>query len=236
MQDGSVEDGRMSMFAQPDLSTEDRCRELLARYPDNGFLKDRLAEILRSQGREEEATALESDTARGDGKYHYGLLGYDEWLRDNPSDAVAYLNRGLWHRWHGEWSRALSDYYRAIDADRRIAHAFCCRACLRATCPDDEFRDGPKAVADALTAMRLAEGQGKLIGDWRERLYLQVLAAAHAENGEFDEAVAFQTKALDVALTITRKVRIAEILAAYRDRRPWRSERGLVSTGFTPSV
>jgi hypothetical protein len=65
---------------------------------------------------------------------------------------------------------------------------------------------------------------------------LRVLAAAHAENGEFDEAVAFQIKALDLALTVTRKVRIAEILTAYRDRRPWRSERGLVSTGYVPSV
>ncbi len=85
-------------------------------------------------------------------------------------------------------------------------------------------------------AMCLAEGQGKLIGVWRERLYLQVLAAARAENGEFDEAVGLQTQALDLALTITRKVRIAEILAAYRDRRPWRSERGLISSGYTPSV
>ena len=110
---------------------------------------------------------------------------------------MAYLDRGIWHRWHGEWSKALSDYYRAIDADSDLAFAFCCRACLGATCPDaDRFRDGPKAVVDALTAMRLARRTGKTdLGHWRDRLYLQVLAAAHAENGEFDEAVAFQTKA-----------------------------------------
>jgi tetratricopeptide (TPR) repeat protein len=236
MQDGSVEDGRISMPAHPDLSTEQSCRELLARYPDNSFLKHRLAEILRSQGREEEATALKSDTVWGDLKYHLGVLGYDERLRDNPSDAVAYLNRGLWLRKHGEWLKASSDYDRSIEIDPHIAHAFCCRACLRATCPDDRFRDGPKAVEDALTAMRLAQEQGKLIGDWRERMYLQVLAAAHAENDEFDEAVALQTKALELALTMTRKVRIAEILAAYHDRKPWRSERGLVSIGYAPSV
>jgi hypothetical protein len=85
-------------------------------------------------------------------------------------------------------------------------------------------------------AMRLAQEQGRLIGDWRERLYLQVLAAAHAENGKFDEAVALQTKALDLALTMNKKIRIAEILFAYRDRKPWRSERGLVSCGYGPSV
>jgi tetratricopeptide (TPR) repeat protein len=224
------------MPAHPDLSTERSCRELLARYPDNSFLKDRLAKILRAEGREEEATTLESDSAWGDLKYHWGLLGYDERLRNDPSDAVAHLNRGLWHRKRGEWSKALSDYDRSIEIGPGIAHAFCCRACLRATCPDDRFRGGPKAVADALTAMRLAWEQGELIGDWRERMYLQVLAAAHAENGEFDEAVVLQTKALELALTKTTRSRIGEMLAAYRDRRPWRSERGLVSCGFNPSI
>lgn len=156
------------MPAHLDLSTEQSCRELLARYPDNSFLKDRLAEILRSQGREEEATRLEIDTDPRDLKYHWGLLGYDERLRNDPSDAVVHLNRGLWHRKRGEWSKALVDYDRSIEINPGIAHAFCCRACLRATCPDDRFRDGPKAVVDARTGMRLAQEHGELIGDWRD--------------------------------------------------------------------
>jgi hypothetical protein len=89
MKNELVEPRRMSMPQDIDLSTEEKCRDLLARYPENSFLKGRLAEILRSQGREEEAAALESDTARGGRKYHFGLLGYDERLRDNPSDAIA---------------------------------------------------------------------------------------------------------------------------------------------------
>jgi hypothetical protein len=83
--------------------------------------------------------------------------------------------------------------------------------------------------------MRWARERAELIGDWRERQYLQVLAAAHAESGVFDEAVALQTRALDLALTKTTRLRIGEILAAYRGRKPWRSERGLVSCGYNPS-
>jgi hypothetical protein len=41
-----------------DLTTEAKCRELLDRYPDNLFVKDRLASLLRSQGRNDEAPEL----------------------------------------------------------------------------------------------------------------------------------------------------------------------------------
>jgi hypothetical protein len=42
------------MESFPDLSTEAKCRELLDRYPDNLVGKERLASILRSQGRKDE--------------------------------------------------------------------------------------------------------------------------------------------------------------------------------------
>jgi hypothetical protein len=113
MKNELVEPRRMSMPQDIDLSTAEKCRDLLARYPDNSFLKDRLAKILRSEGRDEEATRLEIDNDPSDFKYHWGLLGYDERLRNRPSDAVVHLNRGLWHRKRGEWPKALSDYDRS---------------------------------------------------------------------------------------------------------------------------
>src|SRR5262249_59705135 len=71
MRNELVEPRRMSMPKDIDLSTEEKCRDLLARYPDNSVLKDRLAEILRSQRREEEATGLGGDTNPRDFKYHW---------------------------------------------------------------------------------------------------------------------------------------------------------------------
>jgi hypothetical protein len=43
------------MFNYPDLTTEAKCRELLERYPENVYVKDRLARHLRSQGRNDDA-------------------------------------------------------------------------------------------------------------------------------------------------------------------------------------
>jgi hypothetical protein len=44
------------MDSYPDLTTEAKCRELLDRYPDNLFVKDQLASLLRSQRRNDEAS------------------------------------------------------------------------------------------------------------------------------------------------------------------------------------
>jgi tetratricopeptide (TPR) repeat protein len=218
---------------KPDLSTEAKCRELLDRYPDNDYLKERLADILRSQGQEDQADAIMSAIIPGNTiKYGRGLLRYDEAIRRNPLDAVTLLNRVIWHHWHGVWEKARADFDRAIEIEPTIAYAFCSRASLSATCPDDRFRDGPKALENAVTALKLAEEHGELIGDWRQRQYLQVLAAAHAENGSFQEAIKVQTEALDLSITKSSRHEITEILVVYQDRTPYRSKSGLIRCGF----
>jgi hypothetical protein len=116
-----------------------------------------------------------------------------------------------------------------------FAYAVRCRADLRATCPDEAFRDGRLALEDALTAMKLAERAWELIGDWRHRSFLQVLAAAHAANSNFAEAITFQARALD--LTLTRRVRsvISGRLEQYRTGNPISEQKGLVRCAFNPS-
>ncbi|HEX3869765.1 MAG TPA: hypothetical protein VHV77_04985, partial [Pirellulales bacterium] len=65
------------------------------------------------------------------------------------------------------------------------------RAWLLATCPDDEFRDGREALASATRACELTK--------WKAWGFLDTLAAAQAECGEFDSAVETQQKAIDLA-------------------------------------
>jgi tetratricopeptide (TPR) repeat protein len=201
----------------PDLSTEAKCRELLDRYPENVLVRDSLATLLQSQGREEEPSQL---LALRDGsrslKYEMGLLIKHERIRHRPDDPDAYLSRGIWHQGFGSYREALSDLDRAIKLRPTIAYAFCSRADLRATCPDDAIRDGRLAIEDALMAMNLAEQAGELIGDWRQRRYLQVLAAAYATNNQFREAITYQTRALDLALTKPARSKISQRLEQYR--------------------
>jgi tetratricopeptide (TPR) repeat protein len=220
------------MDSYPDLTTEGKCRELLERYPENAFVKYRLALLLRSQGREKETCEVLPIGPTHGLKYDMGLLNYDERIRQRLADWVAYLNRGIWHHWHGSYRKALSDFDKAIMINPTVAYAFCCRANLRATCPDEAFREGQMALEDALTAMKLADMAGELIGDWRHRLFLQVLAAAHAEKNDFQRAIPLQTRALDLAITRTAKSEINQRLEQYRLGSPIRNETGLVRCGF----
>ena len=55
-----------------------------------------------------------------------------------------------------------------------------------ATCPDDKYRDGKKAVENASKAYQLDDGK-----HWH---CLGTLAAAYAESGDFEKAKEWEAK------------------------------------------
>ena len=61
-------------------------------------------------------------------------------------------------------------------------------AWVLATCPDARFRDGKMAVEMATRACELSK--------WAEAAWLDTLAAAHAEAGDFPSAVRWQLEAI----------------------------------------
>jgi len=60
-------------------------------------------------------------------------------------------------------------------------------AWLWATCPEERFRDGKKAVEFATRSCELTK--------WKDANMLRTLAATYANVGEFDKAVEWQEKA-----------------------------------------
>ena len=64
------------------------------------------------------------------------------------------------------------------------------RAWLYATCPDASIRNGQLAIADAKKACEL--------GKWKYPGYIDTLAAAYAEAGDFDSAVRYEQQAMSV--------------------------------------
>ena len=70
-------------------------------------------------------------------------------------------------------------------------------AWLLATCPNPDLRDGQRAMQLAQRACELTE--------WKEHNLLDTLAAAYAQLGEFDRAIDYQTKAIELAPKKTSK-------------------------------
>jgi len=102
-----------------------------------------------------------------------------------------------------EYGKALADYKKAVelapkDASGSFYHAGL--ALFLAGCPEPKFRNGKKALEAAEKAYQLAKGPGEM----------SALAAAHAELGQFDKAIEWQTKAAASAP--------AEVQNGYRNR------------------
>jgi hypothetical protein len=100
-------------------------------------------------------------------------------------------------------------------------------AWLLATYPETSVRNGARAVEMAQRAVRLSGG--------KDPMFIGTLAAAYAEAGRFDEAIATGEKARALALA-DGKVELAErnagLLELYRNQRPYRETAGAKVGGF----
>ncbi len=91
-------------------------------------------------------------------------------------------------------------------------------AWIWSTCPKAELRDGKKAVEYAEKACQLTE--------YKEATFLDTLAAAYAENGQFDDAVKTQKTALKSPDDFPKKeLEKAKLrLKLYMQGKPYRKE------------
>ena len=71
-------------------------------------------------------------------------------------------------------------------------------AWIFATCPEERYRDGRKAVAFAESALNKISSEEDTTSE--QANIIGTLAAAYARNGQFDKAVTMQRKAIDLLL------------------------------------
>lgn len=146
-----------------------------------------------------------------------------EILQREPDNASVLRSRGDALLAVGEHRKAIEDYERALNALKEDAPeragVLNNLAWVLATSPEEPIRDGQRAVELAQKAAELTDHQ--------EAHILSTLAAAHAEAGDFEKAIHWSEKTVELA----RKEKHAQLeqleeeLESYRKGEPWREKQ-----------
>lgn len=131
----------------------------------------------------------------------------------DPDNSDTYYMRGEFTQ-STQPANSARDFAKAKELDRQFqAKSAYEYAWELATSTNDKVRDGKKSLDWAIRACKLT--------DYKNVAYLETLAAAHAELGDFKAAADWQQKALNLA-PVAEKDRCQIRLEMYRDQQPYR--------------
>jgi tetratricopeptide (TPR) repeat protein len=117
----------------------------------------------------------------------------------------------------GQYTNAVGALREALLLDPKNARWHNTVAWMQATCPDASARNGTEAVAAATKACELTE--------WKNWMFVDTLAAAYAEAGDFKRAIEFQEQALRAGNpTKSEQEDMEERLSLYKQSQPFREK------------
>jgi tetratricopeptide (TPR) repeat protein len=150
-----------------------------------------------------------AEFARESGQFDEAETILADMLKRREDFLPAILERGKLHEAQENYEEAIKDYEEALQIDPHLLIAINKLSILYSTCPEDQIRNGQKAMEYAERAVALREFQNDLT--------LSSLAAAHAELGEFDKAVEYERRAC-----VLHKYSYTDRLQAYTAKQPYR--------------
>lgn len=148
--------------------------------------------------------------------YSKAIVDFDKIIELSPTNATAIANRGCLFGKLGRFDKGISECKKALDLDSNSAEANNNLAWLLSIAPDSKFRDGQKAVEYAKKACDLT--------GWKHPFHLGTLAAAYAETGNFDEAIKWQKKGIEIGLSEKDLKEAQKYLELYKQNKPYHAE------------
>ncbi|MGE5215130.1 MAG: tetratricopeptide repeat protein [Nitrospirota bacterium] len=125
--------------------------------------------------------------------------------------------RGRAYQILSEPELALRDFREAVRLSPNQETSYGNLGWFLSTCPNDRFRNGTEAVSAGKNACELSH--------WQNSGFIDILAAAYAEAGDFDQAVKYEKQSLtDSSLAPKERQEREKRLALFQQRKPFRDE------------
>ena len=157
---------------------------------------------------------------------------FSNWLADHPKDPDMLRQRGDALLAIGDHPAAVKDYEQVVqmlgnieetdateEQKREAAGAFNNLSWVLSTSPDDSVRDGDRALEFGETAARLS--------DYELPHIISTLAAAYAEKGDFENAIQWSSKAVEMGSEENHSEleQLKKELESYEAGKPWREKQ-----------
>jgi tetratricopeptide (TPR) repeat protein len=150
-------------------------------------------------------------------EYDKAVAEFTDILNANPRYFFALYNRSEAYLRNKQFAKAKQDIDAALENEDKVPGLHMNLARVLATAPDPKLRDAKRAVTEAQKAVDMIK--------YRDGRFLDTLAAAYAEAGQFDKAVETQQKAIDDPEFMKDEGEGARSrLKLYRDKKPFRDE------------
>ena len=175
-----------------------------------------LLEALRLEPQDADLQLECATVLAGEGKFAEAVPRFSAILQQNPGNTGAHFHLASIYAQQGHTALAIDHYREGLKSMPDDADALNNLAWIRAANANAAFRNGDEAVQLARRACELT-GQKK-------PMIMGTLAAAYAEAGRFEEAVAAAQKARDLALTSGQKELAAknqQLLELYQARQAY---------------
>jgi tetratricopeptide (TPR) repeat protein len=197
-------------------------------YPDDAHIPEKdltSARIARKKSDDAKSARAQAKLHHETAEYHAGLkqkylaAAARPWLSLGPDPPPPDpIRRAFFWYQRGDHQRTVSAYREALKIDPTDAWALNGVAWLVATCPDSKYRNGRLAVELATRACEHVQ--------WAVPSYMDTLAAAYAEAGDFGSAVCLEREAVAcLPPGDTNQADFRGRLRLYQNNEPFRDNR-----------